>query len=67
MSPTITAIITILQLFFSKNPTVEILLPIIEQLGTALASAKAGAAFSVSFPEESAGKAGTSSISWTPT
>ena len=66
MSPTIQAILGLLQLFFSKNPTVEELLPIIEQGGTALAAAKAGTAFSITFPESIAGVAGTSTISWTP-
>jgi hypothetical protein len=66
MSPTISAIIGLLGLIFAKNPTVEELLPIIEQGGTALANAKAGTAFSITFPESIDGKAGTSTLSWTP-
>lgn len=66
MSPTIQAILGLLQLFFSKNPTVEELLPIIEQGGAALANAKAGTAFSITFPESIDGKPGTSTLAWTP-
>jgi hypothetical protein len=67
VNTTISGIIAILQLFFSKNPTVEEVLPIIEQAGTALANAKAGVAFSISFPEAIDGKAGTSTFGWAPT
>ena len=62
----VNSIVAILQLFFAKNPTVEEILPIIEQAGTALASAKAGTAFSISFAESIDGKAGTSTFGWTP-
>jgi hypothetical protein len=67
MNTTLTAIVTLLQLFFAKNPTVEELLPIIEQAGTAFANAKAGTAFSVTFPEAFDGKPGTTTIAWSPT
>lgn len=66
MNTTIASIVAILQLFFSKNPTVEEILTMIEAVGPAIANAKAGQAFSVSFPESIAGKAGTSTLSWTP-
>lgn len=62
----VNSIVAVLQLFFSNNPTVAEILPIIEQAGTALASAKAGTAFTVSFPESIDGKAGVSTFGWTP-
>ena len=65
-STIIAGIATILQLFFSKNPTVAEILPFIEQLGPALTAAQAGTAFSITFPENIAGHAGTSTIGWTP-
>jgi hypothetical protein len=67
MNPTISSILVILQLFFSKNQTVEDVIALVEAVGPALTSAKAGQAFSVSFPESIAGKAGTSTLSWSPT
>ena len=66
MNPTLTLIATLLQAFFSKNPLVEEVIPVLEQAGTAIANAKAGAPFSVSFPESIDGKPGTSTIGWTP-
>ena len=66
-STIIAGVVTILQLFFSKNPTVAEILPFIEQLGVAITNAQAGTAFAITFPETIAGKAGTSSVGWTPT
>ncbi len=67
MNPTISSIVALLQLFFAKNPTVEEILTLIEQVGPAITAAKAGTAFSVTFPETIAGKVGTSTLSWSPT
>lgn len=66
MNPTISGVVAILQLFFSKNPTVEDILQVIEQVGPALAAEKAGQAFSLSFPI-TLGVAGTAGFSFTPT
>ena len=66
MNPTLTLIANLLQAFFAKNPLVEEIIPVLEQAGTAIANAKAGTAFSVSFPETIDGKTGTSTIGWTP-
>lgn len=66
-STIISGVVTILQLFFAKNPTVEEILPFIEQIGVALPAAQAGQAFSLSFPEIIGGKAGTSTLGWSPT
>ena len=62
----ISVLVTLAQAFFSKNPTVEEIVTILPELGTALGNAKAGAAFSVSIPESIDGKPGTSTFSWSP-
>jgi hypothetical protein len=67
MNSTLSSILAILQLFFAKNPTVEEIITLIEAVGPALTSAKAGQAFSVSFPESISGKPGTTTLSWSPT
>lgn len=66
MNPTLSLIATLLQAFFAKNVLVEEIIPVIEQAGTAIANAKAGVAFSVTFPETIDGKVGVSTIGWTP-
>jgi hypothetical protein len=66
MSPTISLLLGVIQALFAKNQTVEELVPIIEQGAAALAAAKAGTAFTISFPESIDGKTGTSTLSWTP-
>ena len=67
MNPTISAIVVLLQLFFSKNPTVEEIITLIAQVGPGLANAKAGQAVTITFPEALYGHAGTSTYSWSPT
>lgn len=66
MNPTLSLIATLLQTFFAKNPLVTEIIPILEQAGTAIGAAKAGTAFSITFPEAIDGKAGTTTVGWTP-
>lgn len=63
----ISIVVTLLQTLFSKNQTIAELLPVIEQVGAAFLSARAGQPFTVSFPEAIDGKAGTTTVGWTPT
>lgn len=53
--------------FFGKNPAVQEVEVILPQIMTALTNAKAGVAFSVSFPETIDGKPGLSTFGWSPT
>jgi hypothetical protein len=67
MNPTLQAILGLVGVFFAKNPTVDEIELILPQVVNAIANAKVGTAFSVSFPEAIAGKAGTSTFGWSPT
>ena len=66
VNSTLSTIVGVLQMFFSKNPTAEEILSIIEQVGPAVVAAKQGQAFSVSFAESIDGKPGTSTFGWSP-
>jgi hypothetical protein len=65
MNTTITLLLSLMQTFFAKNQLIEEVIPIIEQAAQALASAKAGQSFSISFPE-SIGRPGVTTLSWSP-
>lgn len=67
MNSTLQTILALLPIFFSKNPTVDEIEVLLPQIINAIAGAKAGTAFSVTFPESISGHAGTSTFSWTPT
>jgi hypothetical protein len=66
MNTTLQAILGLLGVFFSKNPTVEEVEVILPQVVNAIAGAKAGTAFSVTFPESFAAVAGNSTFAWAP-
>lgn len=63
----ISIILGLLQAFFGSNPTVEEIEVVVPQLIAALANAKAGKSFSVSFPLGVDGVKGNASFSWSPT
>jgi hypothetical protein len=67
MNSTLSTILALLPIFFSKNPTVMEIEAVLPQIMAAIDGAKAGTAFSVSFPESIDGKAGTSTFGWSPT
>lgn len=60
-------VISLVQVFFAKNPTAEAIVGFLPQVSAAIASAKAGTAFSITFPEGIDGHPGTSTFSWSPT
>ena len=66
MNTTLAEILSILGLFFGKNPTVAEIEAFLPQVLNAINGAKAGTAFSVSFPLSVDGKAGSASFGWTP-
>lgn len=66
MNSTLSTILALLPIFFSKNPTVMEIEAVLPAIVTAIQSAKVGEAFSVSFPESIDGKAGTSTFGWAP-
>ena len=66
-STIINVILGLAAAFFGKNPAVQDVEVILPQIMTALTNAKAGTAFSVSFPESIDGKPGTSTFGWSPT
>lgn len=66
MNATLAAILGLLPIFFKNNPTVDEIEVILPQIVGAIANAKTGQAFSVTFPESIAGKAGTSTFGWSP-
>jgi hypothetical protein len=66
MSTTLNAILAILPIFFGNNPTVQEIEALLPMVLTAIANAKTGTAFSVSFPESIGGVKGTSTFSWSP-
>ena len=65
-NPTLSAIFAIVGLFFKNNPTVAEIETILPPVLEAVAAAKAGTAFSVSFPEGFGGHPGVSTFSWAP-
>jgi hypothetical protein len=67
MNSTLQAILGLVGVFFAKNPTVEEIELILPQVVNAIANAKTGVAFSVTFPEAIGGKPGTSTFGWSPT
>jgi hypothetical protein len=56
----------LLSWFFAKNPTVEEILTFVPPIMNAISSAKAGQAFSVSFPLSVDAVKGSASLSWAP-
>lgn len=67
MNPTLSSIVALLPIFFHHNPTVDAAEIVLPQVLTAITNARAGSAFTVSFPEAVGGHAGTSTFSWSPT
>ena len=67
MNSTLQTILALLPIFFHNNPTVDEIETLLPQVLGAINGAKAGTAFTVSFPEKFNAVAGTSTFSWTPT
>ncbi|MGB8265210.1 MAG: hypothetical protein WCE44_02690 [Candidatus Velthaea sp.] len=67
MNTTLQEILAVLGLFFSKNPTVAEIEALLPQILNAIAGAKAGTAFSVTFPLSVDAKPGAATFSWSPT
>lgn len=66
MNPTISAIFALVGIFFKNNPTLEEIEALVPPILSAVASAKAGTSFTVSFPEGFGGHPGISTFSWSP-
>jgi hypothetical protein len=66
VNSTLSTILALLPIFFSKNPTVMEIEAVLPQIITAIDGAKNGTAFAVSFPESIDGKAGVSTFGWAP-
>jgi hypothetical protein len=66
LNSTLTSILALLPVFFHNNPTVDEIEGLLPQVLMAIGGAKAGQAFSVSFPESIDAVKGTSTFSWSP-
>jgi hypothetical protein len=66
MNPIVASLIGLSQLFFGSNPLVEEIDTVLPALSSAIASAKAGQAFSVSIPLSVDAVKGNWSFSWSP-
>lgn len=67
MNATLSSILALLPLFFHSNPTIDEIELILPQVLGAITGAKAGTAFSVTFPESFNAVKGNSTFSWAPT
>lgn len=66
MNATLSTILALLPLFFKNNPTIEEIETLLPQVIGAIAGAKTGAAFSVTFPESFNQVKGVSTFGWAP-
>ncbi len=66
MNTTLTEILSLLGIFFAKNPTVAEIESFLPQVLAAISSAKTGQAFSVTFPLSVDAKAGAATFAWSP-
>lgn len=66
MNSTLTSILALLPVFFHNNPTVDEIEGLLPQVIMAIANAKSGQAFSVTFPESIDAVKGTATYAWSP-
>jgi hypothetical protein len=62
----LTFILTTIQGLFAKNLAIQEIVPLLEAAYGAFESAKAGQAWSISFPEAIDGKPGMTTLAWSP-